>query len=227
MATPFTELFDEFLQTEVDDEIYTTFTDDLAFKNLSLLLRRAREIFRDIILSETRSADNKAEDVVEFQRQTYNFQATGTSVTQVLSPDPPSNAIFFVSVNNIETTDFTFNSGTNEITINNMPNQTNDIYVGAYVNGQFNQTLNLTEIGIFVTLMGLVYLKDKIKKDTLLRHQLEGADYRHSGTQGNHIRALQATYNDKYRRMKQEIIMYAYRNFGYQISEGDANGYIR
>lgn len=225
MATPYTEIFDQFLETEIDDGSFALLTDDLLYKRLTTLLDRAREKFRDIIIANTGELANKAESVIEFQRQTYSLTFTGTSNTFTLSPAPPTSSEFYVSVNGIQTTNFTFTSP-DQLEVTNMPDQENDIYVGAYVNGQFNQTLNLTEKGLFVDLMGLYYLKDKIKKETLIVHAVEGRDYSHSGTQGNHIRALKDQFEFTTKEVEQDIIMYAYRNFGFNYSASNANGYL-
>lgn len=225
MATPFTEIFDQFLETEIDDGSFALIPDDLFYKKLSTLLKRSRNKFRDIILKNSTSITNKAEDVIEFQRETYNFTETGTSATVTLDPAPPTGSAFYVSVNDVETQNFTFTTP-DQLEITDMPDQSNEIYVGAYVNGQFNQTLNLTEIGLFVDLMGLYYLHDKVKKETLIVHAVEGRDYSHSGTQGNHIRALKDQLEFTTKEVEQDIIMYAYRNFGFQYNASDANGYL-
>ena len=225
MATPFTEIYDQFLETEIDDGSFALYTDDLFYKKLNSLLTRGREKFRDIIIANTGDITNKAEDVNDLQRQTYNLTFTGVSNTFTLNPAPPVGSDFYVSVNDVETTTFTF-TAPDQLEITDMPNQENSIYVGAYVNGQFNQTLNLTEKGLFVDLMGLYYLKDKIKKETLIVHAVEGRDYSHSGTQGNHIRALKETFEFTTKEVEQDIIMYAYRNFGFNYTVANANGYL-
>lgn len=225
MATPFISVFDKFLETEIDDNSFSMYTDDLQYKKLSNLLFRARSKFRDIIISNNLT-ENKSEDVIPFQRETYSFTSTLTSETFVLSPAPPENSNFYVSVNDIETYDYIFDSINNEVTINNMDSGDKNIYVGAYVNGQFNQTLNLTEFNIMVDLMGIYYLKDKVKKQTLIVQNIQGRDYSLSGTQANHIKSLSDLYNKREYKIEQDIILYAYRNFGYNISKDSANGYL-
>lgn len=92
-----------------------------------------------------------------------------------------------------------------------MPNQANTIFIGAYVNGEFNQTLTLTERGIFVDLMGIIYLKDKKKKALHINQSVYGSDYRmHS--QASHIRALDDMYNINYELILRKINLYTYRN---------------
>lgn len=210
MATQFSDLYDEFLQTEVEDTKLQSRTPDYLSFYLALLLKRARERFRDLAYRNSGFQLLKMEDVVESVRQTYDFSATGTSTTQTLSPAPPANAEFYVTVNNVVTTSFTFDSGTNEITITNMPNQTNTIYVGTYTDGQFNQTLNLTENGIIIDLMGNEYLKDKNKAEKHINQRVYGRDYgMHS--QASHIKSITETYDLFDKRIAQRINLYTYR----------------
>ena len=210
MATQFSDIYDEFLQTEVEDTKLQSRTPDYLSFYLALLLRRARERFRDLAYQNSGFELLKMEDVVESVRRTYDFSATGTSVIEILDPAPPTDAEFYVTVNSIATTSFTFNSGTNEITITNMPNQENTIYVGAYTDGQFNQDLNLTETGIVVDLMGNEYLKDKNKAEKHINQRVYGRDYgMHS--QASHVKAIAETYDLFDKRIAQRINLYTYR----------------
>ena len=224
MATPFVDLFEEFLIREVDSAKILSYKVDFRYNLLSSLLYGGREMYRDIIYSNDGLALNKAEDCIEFQRQTYNYTTTNTTFVQVLSPIPPTNASFYVEVNNVASQNFSYDPLTYTITITGLTG-TSNIYIGAYLNGQFNQTLNLTERGLFVRLMGLQWLRDKIKTDKLICQKVYGKDWgMHS--QANHLKELDDLYKYEYDSVYKDIMLYSYRNSPHDLQElgGAFNG---
>ena len=142
LATLFSDLFNEFLQTEVSSiDLATKYTEIQLTNYLTILLKRARE---------------------EFQQYVYN------------------NA---------------------PITINKM----DDIDVA---NTQFNQDLSLVESGLIVDLMGMIYLKDKIREQKLIQMAIYGDVKMYS--QANHIKSLSDIYENSRKEVYQKIITYTY-----------------
>lgn len=197
MATPFTRMFQIFLDKDEDYTSLTMLPKNLQYSKLSSFLFSSRSRFRDVAYENAGATENKMDDTTEFQQEVYNLGWTGTSYTITLSPAPPvgttSDTIYIeLNDNGIQWTDFTFDSNTNQLVINNTPDQANTAYVGAYVNGQFNQTLNIVETDILSDGMQIPYLQGKINREKLQNHAVYGKDYGLSGTQGNHIRAQES-----------------------------------
>ena len=224
MATLFTEIFDEFLMREIDSAKIMSYKIDFRYKLLSSLLLGAREVYRDVIYSTNGVALNKCEDVIEFQRVTYNYSTTNATFTQVLNPTPPTNSEFYVEVNGTQTVNFTYDPLTYTIVVNGLIG-TSSIYISAYANGQFNQTVNLTEKGLFVRLMGVLYLRDKIKTDKLLCQSVYGKDW-NMYSQANHLREIQAINEKEYDTIYKDMMLYTFRNSATHLKElGGAYGY--
>lgn len=212
MSTPFTELFEEFLITEINDSDFNSYSVDMRYNVLNNLLTRSREYFRDLIIENATGYDNKAEDISDFKRTTYSSVETGTTATITLIPPPTTDTpTIYVTINDEDYEKFTYNSTTNEVLIIGMPNQANSVFIEA-IDGRFNQTLTLTEKGIFVDIMGNIYLKDKIKQDIHVNQSIYGKDYgMHS--QANQLKELQNIYKQNNDRIRQDIVMYTWRNY--------------
>ena len=214
MATQFSDLYEQFLSRKVKDTNFiSSFTPDFLSEFLFNLVNEGRQMLRDVIVEVATSSNNKMEDIVDSQRETYEYTFTGTSNTTVLSPTPPSSPNFYITVNDVvwSSDDFSFNSGNSELTINNAPSTgTNSVSVGAYTDGQFNNTLNLTEIGLVLDFMQLAYIDTQLTDEKLLNQRVFGNDYGlHS--QANHIKALASDYDEKYKRLYQRVNLYTYR----------------
>lgn len=211
MATLFADIYEEFLENKVRDvNLATRYTPDALSGLLSNWLKDAREVFRDIAIEELGFTENKMEDVVPSTRSTYSFVEDGETATLTLDPKPETNSEIYVSVNGIATTSFTFTSP-DGLEVTNMPDQTgNEIYVGAYKDGQFNQTLNLVEIRTMTDLMQLVFMDVQTANEKLLNQRVYGKDYGlHS--QANHINAMEKLTDKRYMRIVQRMNLYSYR----------------
>jgi len=75
---------------------------------------------------------------------------------------------------------------------------------------QFNQDLSLAESGIVVDLMGLVFLRDKIKEQRLYAQAIYGEIKMYS--QGQHLRELSNIYENARKEVYQKMITYTYLN---------------
>lgn len=211
MATSFSGFFEEFLNRKAKDiNFVNSFTPDYLSVFLSDLIMESREMLRDLVVEISGSDANKMEDVTESSRSIYEYNFTGTSDTRVLNPPPATNSQFYVQLNGIPHADFSFNESNNEMTINNAPDGDNSVYIGAYFDGQFNNSLNLTERGLILDFMQLAYIDTQVVKEKLLNQRVYGKDYgMHS--QAAHIKSMESLYDMKYRRLYQRVMMYTYR----------------
>lgn len=210
MATLFSDLFNEFLQTEVNSvDLATKYTQPQLSNYLSILLKRAREEFFSFANINPPSTIPKMQDCIEFWSQEFNFTLTGATPTTTLNPIPNTGSLFYITVDGVATTNYTYTSGTGSITINGMSSSSHSIDIIAYVNGQFNQTLSFVEQGITIDWMGVIYQKDKIKQQRLFNLAITGRDDG-MASQANHIRALQATYEYDRNKIMQRMYEYTY-----------------
>ena len=211
MATQFSVLFTDFLNNKVRDvNLATRYTPDALSELLSGWLKDGRELFRDLAIEDETATIPKMEDVVESTRTIYEYSFTGTSNTTVLSPVPTVGSEFYATVNDEVWIDFSYDEGTNEMTINNAPDQLNTVDIGAYFDGQFNQTLNLTEQRVLVDIMQLVFSDVQVMNEKLLNQRVYGKDYgMHS--QANHITSMERLTDIRYIRLVQRMNLYTYR----------------
>ena len=212
MATTFESIFSVFEQTEFFDVDVANFTPDHRSFYYSILLERARGRFRDDAYPSAGFTTNKMEDVVESYNQRYEFTSSSSGTfTATLDPTPQAGASFFASVNGVDFTDnFTYDDSNDEITITGITTTTNDIIVVAYASGQFNQTLNITEVDIVVAIMGYYFFIDKVRNDSLYDIQISGADY-NVPNQANLIRSLQSSHNVTRNDIRAMINRYSFK----------------
>ena len=75
-------------------------------------------------------------------------------------------------------------------------------------NTQFNQDLSLVESGILTDLLGLIFLRDKIKEQRLFQQAIYGEVKMYS--QGQHLRELSNIYENSKKDVYQKMINYTY-----------------
>ena len=211
MSTTFEDLFDQFLETEIDSFDIAKYNPPQLLKYLSNLLKRSRQEVYNLLYSNPQSIANKMDDVIEFNYKEYSYNFTGTTFTQVLNPTPSENSLFYITVDDIQTTNFTYDNLTNTLIINGMLNKLNSIDVTTYISGQFNQTLTLIEQGILIDWMGVIILKDKIKTQRLYNLAIYGVDFNEK-SQGAHITALQKIYKENRDAVEVKTLEYTFRN---------------
>lgn len=211
MATQWNTLYKEFLNNKVRDvNLATKYTEYELQTLLDGWLKDARNVFRDLAIDEEGATIKKMEDVTNPTINTYEYQFNGTSDTRELIPNPSVDSSFGVYVNEEVWTDYTYNENTFEMTIDNTPNQLNDVYIEVKSSGQFNQTLNLYEERIVLDLMQLVFIDEQLINEKLLNQRVYGKDYgMHS--QANHIGALDRLSDRRYIRVVQRMNLYTYR----------------
>lgn len=210
MTTLFTDLFDEFLNTEISSLDLSKYTPPQLSNYLSILLKRAREEFFNFAFMNSGNQIPKMQDCVEFLSEEYDFSYTGSTFTTVLNPIPNSGSSFYIVVDDIQTTNYVYD-GNGNLTINGMTNINHSISIIAYINGQFNQDLTFIEKSILIDWMGVLFQKDKIHEQKLFNLAIYGRDDS-MGNQGNHIRALQGSYEYDRKSVIQKMISYTYLN---------------
>lgn len=211
MATLFTNIFDEFLQTEVSSITLSLYTPPQLSNYLSILLKRSREEFFQYALINPPSTIPKMQDCSEYWSEEYTFILTSATPTTTLNPIPVSGSLYYVTVDGVVVlnNNITYNSGTGNITISGMSNGSHSIDAIFYQNGQFNQTLSMEEIGIILDWMGVISQKNKIREEKLQALAIYGRDSQF-GNQGNHIRELQKVFEYDRKSVIQRMLNYTH-----------------
>jgi hypothetical protein len=213
MSTLFTDIYDSFLETEVTSRDLLKYNPPLLSKYLNNLLERARSEFYNLAYSNPPNVNNKMEDITLFYLKDYTEESfNNSSLTVQLLNDTPIDSLFYITVNDDITTNYSYDSDTKIITISELDTEiTSNIVIYAYRNGIFNQTLTLIEKDILVDWMGVIYLKDKIKTQKLYNQSIYGKS-EGQYSQANHLKELQSIYNDNKKSIITKTIEYTYRN---------------
>ncbi len=202
MATSFDDIFDQFLLIIDDSRFINNLTSDILAVTLSKYLDRARAIFADYCYKDL--TDYTATD-----NETYEFDIDGTTDDFVLSPAPPSSSEFYISIDDVETEDYTFNSANNTITLSSTP-LNSELYIGAYKTGNFTDTLNIQEITLLARAMTIPWLEYMLLKKKHLDQIVYGKNMMvHS--QANHTQTNKEVLELIKNNLMQDIIYYTYK----------------
>lgn len=160
------------------------------------------------------------DDFTPFSQLEYGFIGSGSTNTYTLSPIPPlAYDGFFISVDDIECTSYTFDQTTNILTINPIPPINSEVYVANYVIGKFNSViLNPTEMLILAEGMSVPFLKQQVNKDTLLNQMVYNSDGR-IYSQSAHIDSVSKVSDEQFFKTVKSLIN------DYTYSE-NPNGYL-
>lgn len=199
--TLFDNIFEQFLLTIDDRRFIDNLTPDVLAKTLSKYLDRARAIFGDYCY---KNLNNYTSTVTEY----YEFVGNGVLTQFVLPSTPPSDCEFYVSVNDVEIENYTFNSSTNTMIIS--PVVTGNIYIGAYKTGNFTDTLNIQEITILARAMQIPWTEFMLLKKKHLDQIVYGKNMQvHS--QANHTKENRDTLQLLKDNVMQDIFYYTYK----------------
>lgn len=211
MATQFNDLFSKFIQRKVKStDFANSYTPDLLSELLNSFLDDARQKMRDIVVEIDGETTDLIDEATESEHLVFRYSFTGTSDTRALTSTPKSGSEFYVTVNNVAWTDFTYNDANNEITINNAPNQTNQVRVGTYFDGAFLNELNRVIEGLLIDFMQLAWIDYQLVSQNNLQQRPYGADYREH-SQANHTSETLRLYSDHYDRLYARLYEYTYR----------------
>lgn len=151
------------------------------------------------------------DDRTDFEQEIYEFTGDGTEDEFTLSPAPPTDCSFYITVNDVVTTAYTFDSLTNKITFTTPPASSADIYIGAYVIGSFADDLNVEEKAILAEGMTIPFVEYNINMTKQLNQMIYGTGVGlHS--QANHNKVNLEIKNEARRIFKQLMDEYTYTN---------------
>ena len=151
-------------------------------------------------------------DITPFSQIEYGFTGNGTTKIFTLDSQPPIGSLFYVSLDNMETIKYSYDSILNQITFIDAPLSQSDIYIGAYIIGQFNSAnLNFSEKDILCQGMIVPWLQQQRNSDQLLHQMVFGTDFK-IYSQGAHIEQLNNTLDSQYLKfVMSRINMYSWK----------------
>lgn len=163
------------------------------------------------------------DDRTDFDQEIYTLTGDGNADEFTLSPAPPTDCSFYVTIDDVVTTAYTFNSTTNKIKFTDTPSNGADIYIGAYVIGGFASDLNIEEQTILAEGMTIPFVEYNINMTKQLNQMIYGTGIGlHS--QANHNKVNLEIKNEARRIFKQLMDEYTYTNAPDNLNEmvGDA-----
>ena len=147
----------------------------------------------------------------DFSQEIYEFTGDGATGEFTLSPDPPTGASFYVAVDDVETTGYTYDTDTKVLTITSVPALSSDVYIAGYVIGTFTETLNIDEQRILAEGMIIPFLESNIYMTKQLNQMIYGTPIGlHS--QANHNKVNLSIKETAYNRLERMMIDYAFTN---------------
>jgi len=209
--TLFNDIFDQFLLTIDDSRFTDNLTPDVLANTLSKYLYRAIAIFADYCYKDLT-------DYTATTNEIYEFTADGETSQFTLSPTPPTNCEFYISVNDVENTNYTFNSSTNVITFSGAIANGSTIYISAYKTGSFTPTLNIQEISLLARAMIIPWLEFMLLKKKHLDQIVYGKNMM------VHSQANQTQVNKETLQMIRDKIESDMMYYTYKQSDDDLSG---
>ena len=143
-------------------------------------------------------------DMNEFKQEIYQFDTEPSVTEYTLVPSPPENAEFYIEIDGVKVENYTFDSIADVLTL---PNG-GEIYVGAYVIGEFNNTLTLKEKVILADAMNEWFIESKVNDPTALEQIMYAGVEMSSQAQHNKVNLD----IEKFRNSKsfKNMILYTY-----------------
>jgi len=200
MATSFDSIYGSVENYSTDNSL-DDLPDNLYYYSMWLSLKWAIAQFR-------KTSYFDLTDRTDFNQEIYQFTGTGAQTDFVLSPIP-TDTIFYVTIDDVETTDYTYLAGTISFTV--APVLSSEIYVGTYTIGAFTDTLEDEEQEILAEGIAL----NLVKKNLFTTKQLNQMIYGNSiglYSQANHNKTNNQIYQDFYNLWRVRITEYSYKN---------------
>lgn len=148
-------------------------------------------------------------DRINFSQEIYQFTGDGSTNDFTLIPNPLTDGLFYVSLDNVSTSAYVVSS--NSISFTATPLADVEIYVGNYIIGQFNQTLDDEEISILADGMKVIFVSQNLYKTKQLSQMIYGNSVGlHS--QANHNKTLLTIDESMYRKFFIRMCNYSYEN---------------
>ena len=174
-----------------------------------------RSTYLDFAIAEFRKyCYEDLDDRTEFTQEIYEFQTDGVNDTYNLTPSPPSGATYYVTLNSVEQTegtDYNILTSPDRIQFTTLPATDLDVYVGAYIVGEFTADLNVDEKRILAEGMVAPFQEGNINKTKALDQLLYGSGVKFY-SQANHNKTNVDIKDSQYQRLHQMISLYTYTN---------------
>lgn len=218
MATQFSEIYclNEVIKNDPKmDRLPSYLYNSICFKYLKLGLG----FCTSIVSSETSNYILKLIDITEPIETEYEFIGNGIDSQFLLSPPPTVDSKFYVGVKKVsediytETTDFTFDSLTNVLEINTVPQLNSSVKVVTFTIGQFNQTLDYTLQLISTEAMTIPFLEENQNNRNLLSLIVHSNAWR-LFSQNDHLRGINFVVKSQREYVSRLLVDYSYSNTG-------------
>lgn len=197
MSTPFTDIYD-LNHIVCNNKYLKAQTDNMYYYLLYIHLLYAISFFEDYCYKDLA-------DRVNFKQEIYTFKYSGVD-TFAMSPIPPINCEYYVSINGVKTNDFVIVD--NDITINNLT--TDDIvYIGAYSVGEFNVDMSDKEKTILSDGMLVPFQKKFMNDSKQLCQSVYGTEWK-IYSQANHNDGILRMNESQIKELTKRITKYTY-----------------
>lgn len=146
-------------------------------------------------------------DFAPFQQEIYTIESDGIETEFVLSPAPPTDCDFYVSVDGVVLTEeqYSYDDLTDTLTLTVTGES---IYIGAYVIGTFNIDLNLKEKTILADAMTITFVEKYTNSPKQLEQLMYAGVELFSQSQHNKVNLM----IEEFRKSKvfKDMIFYTY-----------------
>lgn len=218
LATTFDTIFEQFLLTVDDSKLINNLTKDCLATTLSDFLDRARAICKSYLYKDVNNC-------VLTKSYNESFVGDGTTTQYPLSITAIENAEIYVSIDNVEIPDCTYNFSTNTAILSATPVEDSNIYIGIYKTGYFNENYNIDEITYLARGMTIPWLEFQLQKQKHLNQMVYGKDYQiHS--QANHIKEDRETINNAEQRLIRDLILYTFQQSQDSLAGSSGTKYL-
>ena len=159
------------------------------------------------------------EDIVAFSQTEYNFISDGIDNEYLLSPLPQTGSQLYVGYREnkdmpyieIPVSEYSYDIITGVLTLTNNPIINYQVYVSAYIVGQFNETLNGMEKTILSEGINVPFSEQQLNKTSLLNMMVYGGSTK-IYSQANHISVVKGVSNNQYFNIVKGMISeYSYK----------------
>ena len=207
MSTPFGDIT-KLILMELKDSQLVLINKEIAKEYMSDLIITAGTVDFDICVKDL----NQYTPYTEWHK-TANINLDVTTYSTILTTPPPTNAKIYVYINDIEidSSYYTYNSTTKQVTVNKSISANSVIDVGWSFEGEFLVDLTHKEKYIVALCAYKMYLQQFIKSEDLLRVQIGDKDYKMSSNWQT-LNTLLSLDERVYQRISELKYKYLYDN---------------
>lgn len=208
--TSFDYIYQIFLDTEVSSQNLLNLDDyDLSNQLQSILLQARAELYY-YLYSNKGTSLNIVEDITEYTTYFDNFVfSTSYSFTSTNNFDDTYSIVIYVNDILLDEANYTVNFVTKTFTITSALSVGDRIQIIEYKNPIFNQTLDLSQIGLIVIWMGVVFLRNKLKDQKVYNFTIFGVEDKFA-SQANQMKELKESLKEAEKLAKDKTMQYTY-----------------